>query len=73
MKEGVAFIAGHQVRSSGQLVLTKPELNSKSLKGFGKAFLKGSFGGWEWSAECRISCTVLRLADGEAAGWSHRG
>ena len=44
MKEGVAFIAGHQVRSSGQLVLTKPELNSKSLKGFGKAFLKARWG-----------------------------
>lgn len=45
MKEGIAFIAGHQVRSSGQLVLTKPELNSKSLKGFGKAFLKAKQGG----------------------------
>lgn len=39
VKGSVAFIAEHQVRSSGQLVFKKPELNLKSLKGFGKAFL----------------------------------
>lgn len=40
MKEGIAFIAGASSKELRQLVLTKPELNSKSLKGFGKAFLK---------------------------------
>ena len=71
VKESVAFIAGHQVGSSGQLVLKKPELNSKSLKGFGyftlfiyffgKAFLKAKWGGgggssWSvWSVHAQLS------------------
>ena len=66
VKESTAFIAGHQARSPGQLVLKTPDLPEGFQESIFKARWRDGAQGL-WSARAQFW-----LVDGEVMGWCHR-